>query len=89
MEILASANKKPMALFPNPPAGLWEQIPKGIGIRTARGQSIEKVIRQTCALKERRFRLSVQWASKNTVLSVLDQEDRVVRPAKVVERHND
>src|SRR5258706_2931615 len=77
-EILASAQKT-YGFVPNPPAGAMEQDPKDW--IDAAEQSIGEVIAKLGALKEKVLGIGVSGQQHGLV--VLDQEDRVVRPAKL------
>src|SRR5258705_8155782 len=81
-EILASAQKaygKAYGFVPNRPAGAMEQDPKDW--IDAAEQSIGEVIAKLGALKEEVLGIGVSGQQHGLV--VLDQEDRVVRPAKL------
>jgi xylulokinase len=77
-EILASA-QKPYGFVPNLPPGAMEQDPKD-WIEAAE-QSIGEVIAKLGALKDEVRGIGVSGQQHGLV--VLDQEDRVVRPAKL------
>src|SRR5260221_7368841 len=77
-EILASAQKA-YGFVPNPPAGAMEQDPKDW--IDAAEQSIGEGIAKLGALKEEVLGIGVSGQQHGLV--VLDQENRVVRPAKL------